>query len=55
MKTMEQACKAALEAVRRELADADGDEADVYRYFVDHFGGEIAGWEMRLQELSLDE
>lgn len=55
MKTIEQACEAALEAVRRELAEADGDEGNVYRYFVDMFGGEIEGWEMRLQELALDE
>lgn len=55
MKTIEQACEAALDAVRRELSEADGSEADTYREFVDKFGGEVAGWEMRLQELSLEE
>lgn len=55
MKTIEQACKSAIDAVRKELAEAVGDEGDVYREFVDKFGGEIAGWEMRLEELSADE
>ena len=55
MKTIEQACEAALDAVRLELAEVDGSETDIYREFVDKFGGEIAGWEMRLQELALDE
>ncbi len=55
MKTIEQACEAALDAVRRELAEADGSEVDTYCEFVDKFGGEIAGWEMRIQELSLEE
>lgn len=51
MKTLEEACEAALDAVRKELSETAGNEGDAYRYFLDRFGGEIAGWEMRLHEL----
>jgi len=50
-KSIEQACKDVLETIRRELANAEGDERDVYRAFVDAIGSEVDGWKMRLDEL----
>lgn len=44
----------ALDEVRRILSKASGDELSVLKDFTEVFGAEIAGWEMRVQELEAE-
>lgn len=55
MKPLEQAVNDSLEAIRRNLAEADACEADAYREFLDKIGGEVDNWEMLLQELEIED
>lgn len=55
MKTLDQAVNDSLEAIRRNLAEADASETDAYSEFVDKIGSEVDGWEMRLQELAAED
>lgn len=44
----------ALEEVRRIMSEASGDELSVFKDFAEVFGAEIAGWELRIQELEAE-
>lgn len=48
---LEEAIKRALDATRKYLSEAEGDELEVYEEFSEYFGSEIYGWEMRIEEL----
>lgn len=40
-----------LEFVRSEMSHTPGSEEDVLREFSEQFGAEVAGWDMRLEEI----
>lgn len=54
--TPENFAERALNEVRKIMAQAGAfGEREVYESFTEAFGGEIAGWEMRLRELKAEE
>ncbi len=45
------AVREAMEAVRSIMSRTAGTEEEVLRVFSEEFGSEVAGWDMRLEEL----
>lgn len=55
MDSLEQAVEDAVEKLRDAVSETKGSEVDVLTAFSEAVGSEVAGWDMRISELQMED